>query len=86
MNQKEIMQEAVQKIRDMYIDTNESEKCKALKTAISALEKQIPKKVVDDTEFGMCPYCHNEFNSELMNEYNVKYCLHCGQALDWDYK
>ena len=48
-----------------------------------AREKQIPKEVVDDTEFGMCPHCHNEFNSELVNEYNVKYCLYCGQALSW---
>ncbi len=83
MEQQEIMQEAVREIRKMYIDTNKSERCSALKTAIAAIERQIPKKVIDDTEFGMCPYCHGEFNSELVSEYNVKYCLHCGQALDW---
>ena len=51
------------------------------KLAISALEKQIPKDPVDDAAFGTCPNCHSEFNSELINEYDMKYCLYCGQAL-----
>lgn len=48
-----------------------------------AVEKQRARKTIDDTEFGMCPRCHSEFNSELIEEYNVRYCLHCGQAIDW---
>lgn len=47
-----------------------------------AMEKQKAKKVIDDTAFGTCPSCHNEFNSELVNEYNMKYCIYCGQAID----
>lgn len=47
-----------------------------------AMEKQKAKKVIDDTAFGMCPNCRNEFNSELVNEYNMKYCIYCGQAID----
>lgn len=47
-----------------------------------AMEKQKAKKVINDTAFGICPNCHNEFNSELINEYNMKYCIYCGQAID----
>lgn len=47
-----------------------------------AMEKQKAKKVIDNTAFGTCPSCHNEFNSELVNEYNMKYCIYCGQAID----
>lgn len=55
----------------------------ALDIAIKAMEKKIPKKPIDDTAFGICPCCHTEFNSELVQEYNVKFCLNCGQAIDW---
>ncbi len=47
-----------------------------------AMEKQKAKKVIDNTAFGTCPNCHNEFNSELISEYNMKYCIYCGQAID----
>ena len=55
----------------------------ALKTAVFALEKQIPKKPkvlkvqeVSGYKFGSC-----ECGEHIMN--NEKYCLNCGQALDW---
>lgn len=60
------------------------------KLSIEALEKQIPQKpdlegdgywngeLVYDT--GYCPRCHQDYEIE----YNTpKYCLNCGQALDW---
>lgn len=55
-----------------------------LKIVLSkALEKQIPKKskILEERYtrnfiFG-CPNC-NEFV-----KFNQKYCVHCGQALDW---
>ena len=47
-----------------------------------AMEKQKAKKPINDTAFGICPNCRNEFNSELVNEYNMKYCIYCGQAID----
>ena len=56
----------------------------ALKVGISALEKQIPKKVVNfmlnDGKLikvfkGICPYCQCIVTNE--------YCSRCGQALDW---
>lgn len=47
-------------------------------------EKQKPKKVPDVAHFGRCPECDGEFNSELLNEYNILFCPWCGQALDWE--
>ena len=57
----------------------------ALKVGISALEKQVPKKVLNlmlnadgkPTKVfkGICPYCQCIVNNE--------YCSRCGQALDW---
>ena len=48
-----------------------------------ALNKQTLKKVPDIEHFGRCPGCGGEFNSELLNEYNIMFCPWCGQALDW---
>lgn len=58
----------------------------AIETAIQALEKQIPKKVLNlmlndgDGHLikafkGICPYCQCIVTNE--------YCSRCGQALDW---
>lgn len=54
----------------------------ALQECRKAMEKQKVKKVINDTAFGTCPNCHNEFNSELISEYDMKYCIYCGQAID----
>ena len=53
----------------------------AFKTAIEALEKQIPKKVIFQSGFkGLrcCPCCNVRFI-----DWGMKYCGECGQALDW---
>ena len=47
------------------------------KTAIEALEKQIPKKLKDDGWL-YCPICGRDV---LMDKFD--YCPDCGQALDW---
>ncbi len=31
--------------------------------------------------FGQCPTCKEDFNSELVSEYCMKYCINCGQKL-----
>ena len=48
--------------------------------AISALEKQMPKKVVkhNGSELYHCPNCDTYFLGE-----GFKHCTDCGQALDW---
>ncbi|MDR1770360.1 MAG: hypothetical protein LBS02_06970 [Hungatella sp.] len=55
----------------------------ALKMAISALEKKIPVQPVNDSTFGKCPDCGYEFNSEHLEEYNLKFCLNCGQKIKY---
>ncbi len=59
------------------------EKYEALQMGKEALEKQIPKKPIDDGAFGKCAACGYILNSELVSEYNVKYCPDCGQRLEW---
>lgn len=56
---------------------------KSLDIAISAIEKQIPKKVVEkniveDVSLNYCPYCNSCFIG-----WGMKHCGECGQALDW---
>lgn len=48
------------------------------KSAISALEKQIPKKAICKAEnFTLCPNCNKR------TVVHFKHCQSCGQALDW---
>lgn len=55
----------------------------ACRMAISALEKQIPIKPIDDTkprDFFINIYC--SVCKEPVTK-RFKYCRNCGQALDW---
>ena len=69
----------------------------ALKLAISALEKQIPKqpryvdtrfrhhgrKISDGSSLDKCYKCPN-CNSHIFHVFDSeKCCIYCGQALDW---
>ena len=74
---------------DVHCDADElrehEEYVEVLKETITALEKQMPKKVLNlmlnadgkPTKVfkGICPYCQCIVNNE--------YCSRCGQALDW---
>lgn len=66
----------------------------ACEMAISALEKQIPKKFVcegnDENDWVYCPCCDeilgtNEsvYNAFSDNDYEYIYCYKCGQSLNW---
>ena len=67
----------------------------ALDMAVAALEKQIPKKpnykyeqtgneISSIRRFPVCPSCESINNGEQYAAgFNEKYCLDCGQALDW---
>ncbi len=65
--------------------------CEALKLAILALKKQIPKKPIDIytpvVTWGLCPICKGEFNKLGGKPNRVfksnAFCPDCGQALDW---
>ena len=69
----------------------------ALKTAMSALEKQVPKKVKKEFvtvngcitcfETDVCPVCGNDFYIEDLGQtMYYSFCPDCGQALDWSEK
>lgn len=49
---------------------------KSLDIAISAIEKQIPKKPVKTRSEIVCPTCNTLVGSS-------PYCRYCGQAIDW---
>lgn len=63
------------------------------RTAIEALEKQLPKKtrgngmqdgLIRKIKYYTCPTCGNCLLTEMMNErQNTSYCWDCGQRLDW---
>ena len=60
--------------------------CNAMEVAISAIEKQIPKKPIPTEEQNIryamnyvCPHCGKHFIGTGI----ASYCYHCGQALDW---
>lgn len=52
-----------------------------------ALEKQIPKKPINEEHYYMCPCCRNDLGTweDLFYEDfpMPKYCSNCGCALDW---
>ena len=61
----------------------------AFETAISALEKQIPKKPlnIEDTKYKVsykCPICGTvHVNEWCGTNWKLLFCSTCGQALDW---
>ena len=61
----------------------------ALKMAISALEKQIPKKSlnIEETKYKVsykCPVCRTvHVNEWCGTNWKLPFCSICGQALDW---
>lgn len=68
---------------DVYSKWSENDK-KACKLAISALEKQVPKKRIQElraseNDYYDCPSC----GGYLFSEYKQKYCHHCGQKICW---
>ena len=58
----------------------------ALALAISALEKQIPKKPLHMHKNYYCPICKEDgwmlWDDAVPNDMD-KYCGKCGQAIDW---
>ena len=56
---------------------------KALKTAISALEKQIPRKPIEKSPWVYhCPRCDSRTIEDAFIK-KFKFCPSCGQALGW---
>lgn len=65
----------------------EGERCEAYDIAISAIEKQIPKKAIKiNDETGIrytysfrCQNCGRTFSGTRI----ASFCYHCGHAIDW---
>lgn len=62
-------------------------RAEALDVAIQALEKQIPKKPIEnDTNSFDCPCCKYDLKTDTGNpfgDYFLSYCDNCGQKIDW---
>ena len=81
-------QEALETIK---YEVNEEGHCgyieDELRLAMTALEKQIPQKVIygyDEQDDIKCPNC--DYAISYMDAYDKgvdKYCSNCGQKLDW---
>lgn len=89
----EILQQRIDLIKQDWSDIADLvEHQKALKRAVKALKKQIPRKMNNLSEvyldfgvgkkikvgaYGNCPNCN--YNIDIVS----KYCTRCGQKLDW---
>ena len=74
-------EKAIEILREEYLGDSENMKI-AKRIAISALEKQIPKKPHKNYEKLNIKWCKcGCYLGELKNEQN--YCKNCGQAIDW---
>lgn len=60
----------------------------AIRFAILAIEKQIPKKVNNSGERipfeWYCPTCGELLCDDGYKDTDIKYCDQCGQALNWE--
>ena len=55
----------------------------ASKALVGCLTGQLEWSKTEPTdEFGSCVGCGYEFNSELISEYEIKYCPKCGQKIE----
>ena len=60
----------------------------AFETALNALEKQMPKKPINEECYYICPCCRGELGVSdddiFIYELSMpKYCSNCGCVLDW---
>lgn len=67
-------------LTDSFVDDYDN----AYDTVVKALNKQEPRKVEEGTEGGLDWYCNcgDYLSREKCEE--MKYCMTCGQKLDWD--
>lgn len=70
-------------IEDTLTNLSNSNTFTALKIAVHALEKKVPKKpiksVIRYVQTYKCPFCLKTFYGKGVRNY----CYHCGQAFDW---
>ena len=90
-------QEAIKELKCLQLKTDNVNQNVAITVGISALEKQIPKKLTKDTvnrgidvsgeydiEYNyICPNCKSVVGDFEIEEHYFDYCPDCGQAIDW---
>ena len=92
MNKQEI-EKAIEMMKERYKFAKENyleevpEYVEALRMSVEALEKQIPKKpieqrYVNNELIGICPSCQLRWDVA----YWQRHCSNCGQKLDWRVK
>ena len=52
--------------------------------ALQAISKMIPKQLAQTKETLRCPSCKRHITNKNCIKRQIKYCVNCGQALDWD--
>lgn len=83
-------QEAIEWIKKIYLEANQSDRCIALKMSMHALEKQMPKipdvygDGYDDKgnmiyDMYACPNCGENYEIDYDH---YEYCPKCGQHMD----
>ena len=85
-------EEAITELKESYVLTNGKINGKPLfesiEIAISALEKQIPKKPnkIHDMNVNGHPYYESVCNDcgYVLDEFKDDFCPNCGQAIDWE--
>ena len=85
------IEETITNIKEMYqIELCDVYEYKIAQIAIKALEKQIPKKVLNERNIYICPSCGANVETDCgddMLDYRLNFCDNCGQKLDWgDYE
>ena len=59
-----------------------NEKFKAINVALEAIDKQIPRKPIENEDrLDVCSICGYMVLDEMLD--HLDYCPYCGQALDW---
>ena len=56
----------------------------AMEIAVNALKKQIPRRVRITTSTKRCGNCGRQLSSINNIHPERKYCVKCGQAIDWE--
>ena len=83
---RELKQAKNRLMQNAHMDNN---RMMAFNMAIQALEKQVPRKMMKpyesgvDEQFGLCPVCAKGWYWARRIRRSLKYCINCGQRLDW---
>jgi hypothetical protein len=71
--------------QQIAVPTLEKEK-KETEILLNAIEKQLPKKPINQSVWKSCPTCEQGIGvtPRTINPKAIGYCYHCGQKLDWN--